>query len=710
MTDDDSSLAHGKQDSVAGDEPSSTPDDGDGAPRARGAIPDDTAAPIDDLAPSSADIGPDDAAPSTTNTQLADDTTTPRGRFVTDYVPPPPVPQFKNRRRLTAEEAAAQRRRRAVRRRRRRIAGFSLLGVGACILLAAGWVGWRTYQAYQHLQAASEQVSQLQGEIKDITSIDLAAANATVARLQDESAQAQAAVGDPLYRAAAHVPFLGPNLMAISEVTGTVDSLAVDVVPSLVQIAKTLNPSSLAPKNSVIDLAPIEAASPLLQEADAAVNASRVRLASIDRTKTVEQINSAILTLWRKLDQASSITGAGARVARLLPPMLGADGPRTYLVAFQNLAEVRATGGIFGSFATVRVDNGKISIVDRGRASKSIGTFQAPIEQLDAKTTALWSNLMALFPQDVNMTPDFPTAAALFAKMYTIRKGTAIDGVIATDPVALSYALKGTGPINVGDGITLTSQNIVSTLLSDAYLRDPSRTQSARDTFLASATTLAFEKVVSGGGNASVTMAGYKQAVQERRVLVWSRNAAEQADIAQTGLVGRLGDTAANPSIGVFLNDGTQAKLDYYLSKSVTVTPGECQADGRRVLQVKVTMSFAGPRSGLPGSVLGDRPIGQMYMLQTNVMVFAPVGGGAVAATRDGKPTGVQRGENRGREVLQVPVRLTAGGKATIDVSVLAPFSTEPVGTQSTLAVVMTPGVHVSPITAKPYGACGAAG
>ena len=614
---------------------------------------------------------------------------------------------FKNRRRLTPEEAELQRKRRALRRRRRRIAGLVLAGAGALILVAAGWVAWRTYQAYAHLQAASAQVSQLQVEIKDVGAIDLSATAATTASLQDESGNALSAVSDPIYRAASHLPWVGPNLDAMTEVTRTVNSLAVDVVPQLVRTAQTLNPSVLTPRDGLIDLGPVEQAAPLLQAADAAVTASRIRLAAIDRNAVIAPVGNAVVQLWGKLDTASAITSTGARIARLLPPMLGSTGPRTYLIAFQNLAEVRATGGIFGSYAVVRADKGKITIIDRGRASSSIGTFQPPIATFDAKMTSLYSPLMGVFPQDVNITPDFPTAAATFAKMYTAKKKTVIDGVLATDPVALSYALKGTGAINVGDGVTLTSSNIVAVLLSTVYQRYPTdAVQAGRDAFLTTATTLAFEKVMSGGGNAAAVLSGLKRAAAERRVLLWSADPAEQADIAQTSLAGGLSDTAGHPTIGVFLNDGTGAKLDYYLSTSVTVTAGDCQPDGRRRLQVTVGLHYNAPSSGLPAYVVGDQHIVPAYTLRTNVMVFAPVGGGVVAANRDGATTGMQRGEDRSREVALLTAQLTPGSSTSIEVTLLAPADSDALGLPVVPGVVLTPGVHAWATTVKPYEGC----
>ena len=78
--------------------------------------------------------------------------------------------------------------------------------------------------------------------------------------------------------------------------------------------------------------------------------------------------------------------------------MLGADGPRTYLMLFQNNAELRATGGIPGSFATITARNGKISLGRQGDAG-TIGRFDAPPIPLTPDERALFGlNLGPLSP------------------------------------------------------------------------------------------------------------------------------------------------------------------------------------------------------------------------------------------------------------------------------------------------------------------------
>ncbi len=138
---------------------------------------------------------------------------------------------------------------------RRRWIGRGLLVVGVLILLSAGWVGFRTYQAYRHLNAAADQVSALQAQVNGLANIDLSKAGAAVAALRIEADDAVSATTDPLYRLAGHLPWLGPNLQAVTSIAVTVDSLATKTAPALIEVAKTLQPSLLAPKNGTIDVA-----------------------------------------------------------------------------------------------------------------------------------------------------------------------------------------------------------------------------------------------------------------------------------------------------------------------------------------------------------------------------------------------------------------------------------------------------------------------
>ena len=620
------------------------------------------------------------------------------------YVPPQPKVSYREPRTITPE-GRAERAARARRKRRRRTTRAVLLGAGAVVLLGILWVMFRTYQAYSHLQNAAAAVSTLQDEVRDITKTDPTATSRTVEDLQAETDSAVSAVNDPLYRAATVIPFVGSNLDALREVSTTVDSLAQNVMPSLVQISTTLQPSELAPKAGTIDLEPLQQISPLLQNAEAAVNQAREQLAGIDRSNVIGPVGDAVDSLSSKLDAAADVTGPGARIARLVPPMLGGDKPRTYLMVFQNLAEPRATGGIFGSFALIQADHGKVSILQQGASSRTLGFFDPPVAELTENQKHLYSELMAQYPQDVNFTPDFATAAPLFAELYRLRTGTTVDGVMSIDPVALSYALKGTAPIDIGEGFTITADNVVPILLSTAYQQFDEKDQNARDDFLAHGTGMAFSEVMSGRGDSAVIFDGLRQAASERRIRIYSTTPTEQADLAQTNLAGGLDENPGSPSIGVFLNDGTAAKLGYYLSNEVKVTQGQCRADGRRELDVAVTMHYDAPSSGLPAYVTGAIPQGQPYILKTNVLAFAPLGGGVVGATRDGQDIGIGRGQDHLREVGTATIAMNPGSSTVVTFTVLSPSGGDP-SASVTPGLMLTPGVKPWEVSVEPYQPC----
>ena len=50
--------------------------------------------------------------------------------------------------------------------------------------------------------------------------------------------------------------------------------------------------------------------------------------------------------------------------------MLGADGPRTYLLAVQQPAEARGTGGLLGAYAVLRAEQGVVSVVEVGNRGR----------------------------------------------------------------------------------------------------------------------------------------------------------------------------------------------------------------------------------------------------------------------------------------------------------------------------------------------------
>lgn len=556
------------------------------------------------------------------------------------------------------------RRRRAPRWRRVTVVLLVLACLGA---LGAGWFVRNGMQARDHLRRAAALVQQLRQQVEKG---DAAAAAGTLAALQRETRQARADTGDPSWRLGHGLPGAGDDLAAVRTLAVALDDLARDGLPPLVATARRIGLRAVAPVNGRIDLAQLQAVAPQLTAADTAVRRARDQVASIPVDALLPAVKEAVVKARADLEKAAAATGTAARAGALLPRMLGADRPRTYLVLFQNLAEVRATGGMPGAYVVVSAAGGAIRIVDQDSAA-GLQSLTGSVLPVHPEHRALYSDRMGTFPADINFSPDFPTAAKLAREMYRVRSGRTVDGVLATDPVALSYLLSVLGPVPVSSGPDLTQHNAVRVLLSDTYGRGTSPRQ--QDRYFAAAAMATFQAVMQRSFDPGRLTTQLARAAGERRILLWSATPAEQEAIAGTVLGGVLPRSdGAEPTVGVFLNDGSGAKLGYYLRASTELAVvGGCRSDGRRKLSLRVTLGSTAPKSGLSKDVLGLGLAGDPYTVRTVVAVYSPTGGALDDVKLDGVKRRFGTGPDGPRSVAVVAVDVKPGASRTLEATLL---------------------------------------
>lgn len=560
------------------------------------------------------------------------------------------------------EHAVSHRRRRHSRRRRRaRVRRVLLVGlvVVSVLATAGGWVTFRGWQARAHLVNAAGLAKDLSAQVLDG---DVARAQRTLAALQEQAGAARGATGDPVWWLGQGVPYAGDNLTAVRQISVAVDDLARLAFPTLLRV----DLASLVPKQGRLDVGRLRAVAAEVSAADQAVRRTADRLRAVPTRGLVTQVRDAVTALREELDRLGGLTSAADRGVRLLPPLLGADGPRSYLLVSQNPAELRATGGMFGAYAVLRADSGRIRLAGQGNAT-DLRYFDPPLK-VDPEMRRLWSELPGMYPADVNLSPSFPTAAALYREMVRRRTGITVDGVLAVDPVMLSYLLNVIGPVKVPDGPALAGGTAVRTLLSDSY-RDLD--VKAQDAFYARAASGVIDALFTRTVDPKALLTVISRSIQERRILFWSVRSDEQRAVAGTRLAGQLPEQDTVPTVGVFLNDGSGAKLGYYLRFSATLTVGACQPDGRRELRLRVTVHSTAPRSGLTESVTGMALSGDKYTARTFVSVHTPSGGAVLAGRLDGRDTAMGSGLDRRRQVAVANVEVGPGQTRTLDVTLL---------------------------------------
>lgn len=540
---------------------------------------------------------------------------------------------------------------------------------------AAAWVYSRASVVSQELKAASALIPQLKSAI---TADEVERAASISDELRNHTATARNTVNDPLWVLASAIPGVGDNFGAVSEVARSADDVAVLGVSPLVDIVRSLDWNKLVPGNSDVDYGGIQQAAPTIASAAHAVRESSSRLEAISVDNLLPQVSEPLVEARNELASVTGPLSAAANTSSLAPTMLGGEGSRSYLLMIQNNAETRATGGIPGALAVLTFDDGKMTLGAQSSAS-DLG-IMAPVLSVDEEQTHIYTGRLGKYMQDVNLTPDFPTAAVTAQAMWERKSGQRVDGVISIDPIVLSYLLESTGPVAVngpdlavvraaGLPTELTGTNVVSTLLSDVYAKI--KQPELQDAYFASVAKEVFSALSGGKGEAKELIAGLTRGAGEGRVLLWSANTSEQSVISKYPVSGSIaGPSVAPAQFGVYFNDGTGAKMDYYVKRTVQLIK-ECPQDGYEETIVRITSTNTAPAdaaTSLPPYVTGDGNFGvPPGIVQTNIAAYGPVQGQVESAKLDGQKSEFAPYFHSGRPVGVLAIRLAPGETRTVD-------------------------------------------
>lgn len=525
-----------------------------------------------------------------------------------------------------------------------------------------------------NLSAAMELIPKLREEI---SRDDVQAADITVAELSAHTKKAREAASDPVWVAAGALPWLGSSFQAVGEVAVSADDVAQFAAVPLVAVFGTLDWSSLAPNDAGVDLEPLTDVQPKIVSAANAVEHSADRLDNIESEGLLQQVLEPLSNAQVQLRSLRTGLRTAADVAIIAPTMMGGTTPRNYLLLVQNNAEVRASGGIPGAVAVLQLDHGKLSL--HGQNSATALGIMSPVVPVDLEQKEIYSARLGKFMQDVNLTPDFPTSASIALAMWKQKMGTQLDGVISVDPVALSYILDATGPINLANSAVarlktgnlpnvLDAKNVVPTLLSNVYEQIPE--PAMQDAYFASLAKEVFS-AVSAKGNSAELIASLTRATAEGRILVWSGATDEQSVIANYQISGSIAGPSISPAqFGTYFNDGTGAKMDYYVKRTVQLIK-ECPRDGYHQVKVRVTSTNTAPAdagTSLPSYVTGAGAFGvPAGTVRTNITAYGPVQSQVESAVADGKKIGFASQIHSGRPVGTVTVELPPGKSSTVE-------------------------------------------
>lgn len=244
----------------------------------------------------------------------------------------------------------------------------------------------------------------------------------------------------------------------------------------------------------------------------------------------------------------------------------GGRGPRRFLIAVANSAEMRGTGGMVLSYGVLDAADGDFELGAFGRIDELALASPIPPEEAALPEDYLrrWSGFdVTRRWRNATMSADLPLVAPTLMAMFEQATETRADGVIQIDPVGLAAILEGTGPVVVPELGQVSAADVVDLTLNEAYFRFPGIDE--RSDVLSDVAEATFDRLVEGDYPSLRPLAeALLDASAGGHVAMYSRSAEVQQ------ILGRFGaDNALPPPEAEYVHLGVQNvagnKLDYYV-------------------------------------------------------------------------------------------------------------------------------------------------
>lgn len=457
------------------------------------------------------------------------------------------------------------------------MSGVGLLLLVLIVLLGWGaWAGWtvatqgraaeRDLRALQDLLVGAVQDSEEPGLSED----DLARAAQLQASAAAHTARAADAGRSLPVAAAGLLPVVGDDARAVRDVTVAADLVAAQALPGLLAVGGLAGPDGLSAPDGSLDLGRMASVAPQARQAADAAEQARERVAGVDAAGLLPPLRDPVAGTGEEIERLAGVSATLADALEVLPAALGAQGPRDYLLAFQNLAEARPTGGVIGAWAVLRADGGSLELVETG-VNDDLDSLSGPVRDLGPEVAALYGNDLAKV-QNVNLSPDFPQAALLLTDLWAQQGRPAPDGVVAVDPVALASLLEETGSVRPAGGPPVGPESVVDVVQAQVYDVFADR-DFLRRRYLSAVTTAVFSAVVDHGVADPGILAALVDAGRDGHLQVWAGDPAVQAVAEATGAAGALGPSAPD-RFRVHLTNVDSSKLDHYTRVAVSCEDG----------------------------------------------------------------------------------------------------------------------------------------
>jgi hypothetical protein len=468
-----------------------------------------------------------------------------------------------------------------------------------------------------------------------------------------ERARAGLSDPSPLLDVAGAVPPIGRVLKEADHIVRAME-LSADAAAGTLSVAEDAlrgglirrDPDDPA-KSSSVDMARLDRAVETISRVGDSARAAAQELRMIEPSNLPPRAQRAVArALIDARDAVTRISRAEEGFA-LLPTVLGADHPQTYLLGFQNPAEQRGTGGAILQFKILRMDGGRITIGDiegeKGKGSvynidKDRRTYDIP---LPGNAWMVQGIEDAQRFGNANWSPHWPLSARLMLS-YAYKSAREVeklevptfDGFIVVDPLAVEKMMSAIGPFTTGkSGHRITKENIVRFVLYQAYGEFPLAQK--RRSVLAQIVNRFFSKALASPRPEELARSMGK-ALSDKNVQIWMKDGAVQRYIEQMNWDGEIERARRSDYLSVVEQNVGGNKLDYFDTHTNTVDVEIRGRDSFVSTEMRVHNGVFTPQ---PKWIMGDAGPMHIPMLNLYVPRRAELKSWAVGGERVDTPT-----------------------------------------------------------------------
>ncbi len=521
--------------------------------------------------------------------------------------------------------------------RKKRHTGAIIAAVVAVLLVALGASGFMLLNSAKTVKSEAKEAVEIVGGLKDkVTSGDFSTLPDDAKKIDELCDSMKAETSSPLWTAASFIPVYGSDINAARTMIDALSDVSSNALVPMADNLSQATPGKLF-QDGMINVSALQAVADSLSSSSKVFKSANEKVQGIGDTH-ISQVTELVDKAKDGFATLNGAVDAAEKVAPVLPQMLGANGQtRHYLVLAMGNVEIRACGGFPGSRGVMSVTDGKLELGDFVKVDlmkEPLSPLPITDEEANLFTTG-WGltgfNTLGYTMGDVTMTPDYPRAAQLVSDMQKAIVGDDIDGVFAVDPVFLQYMLGVVGGTQLPDGTVVDGSNAAKVLLHDIYWNYPVEEQ---DAIFAAVAGSAFNKIVDELGSSDITKiaAAIEKGASEGRILMYSRNDDEEKAAKALGISGALQtDTSEAPILGVYVNNYSYSKMDWFLDKRVTIDSSVENADGSTTYRVTTSLKNTmtpQEKAEMPGYFQGHNGISQDIDDEVlRLYLYAPAGG-----------------------------------------------------------------------------------